>query len=416
MNDRPLRVLLFNEFFYPDNQGGTATATSNIASRLKHQHGADVTVITGPYAYRDPAITYPAFEDWDGIPIHRASSPNWSRERTAKRFIGNYLFALSAAWRALRVPRPDVVLVTTAPLTLPIAARLLLKLRRVPFAYLIYDLDPDRTIALKVMPEDSRQVRMLRKEQTKWLHSAERVIAIGRCMRDHLIRSYRLNPSKMAVVEVGADPDVVRPLPRDTAFRKKNDLTGFLALYSGNFGQYHNFDTILSAAEKLKSTHPEITFILGGGGHKKKDVEAEVAARGLTNIRMFGFVPEEELADLLASADVHLVTLEEGMEGLCVPSKFYTCLASGRPTFALMSAGTEVARVVEEHDCGERLDVFDADAFAAAIVRASNETERLARQGDNARRTFDDLYSTDKVVAKMYGVLADCAGRGASTR
>src|SRR5688572_18830151 len=95
--DRPLRVLLLNEFFYPDNQGGTATATSNIARKLVDNHGCEVTVVTGHTAYRDPNERYERFSLWHGIPIHRVASPNWIRKGTAQRLAGNVLFAMAVA-------------------------------------------------------------------------------------------------------------------------------------------------------------------------------------------------------------------------------------------------------------------------------------------------------------------------------
>ncbi|HEY0867760.1 MAG TPA: glycosyltransferase family 4 protein [Fimbriimonas sp.] len=411
MPERELKVLLLNEFFYPDNQGGTATATSNIASRLHHRHQARVTAITGRFAYRDPNIRYPAKEQWDGIEIHRVPSPNWSRERTLKRFAGNLLFAHSVAWRALTLPRPDVTLVTTAPLTLPIAAGMLKLLRGVPYVYLVYDLDPDRTVALKVMEPSSKAVRWMRRYQAAWLHGASSVIAIGRCMKDRLVRDYRLPPEKVAVVEVGADPDVVRPLPKATSFRQRHGIEGFVVLYSGNFGQYHDFETILGAAERLQEEAPDVTLVLVGGGHKKKEVEQAVALRGLRNVRIFPFVPEEELADLLASGDMNLVTLEPGMEGLCVPSKFYTCLASGRPTLALMAGEVEVSRVIDEADCGARVEIGDVEGMVREILQARDDPARLDEQGCRARAVFERLYTIDKVVEKLYATLAKGAGR-----
>jgi glycosyltransferase involved in cell wall biosynthesis len=400
-------VLLLNEFFYPDNLGGTGTATTDIVSRLRDTHGCEVDVVTSRFAYRDAGLTYGATENWKGTKIYRVKSPNWSREKTSKRFLGNLLFAWASTLKAMTLPKPDVCLVTTAPLTLPIAARILKSWRGVPFAYLIYDLDPDRTVALHVKPAESREVKLLRGWQTKWLRSADRVVAIGRCMKDYLANTYGIAPDKIAVVEVGADPNTVQRLEsKETEFKKKHGLSGFLVIYSGNFGQYHDFDTILDAAEKLKNVKPDLTFVLTGGGHKKAYVEEEVAKRNLTNVRTFAFVPEEEFSDMLASADLTIVTLEPGMEGLCVPSKFYSFIASGRPVLALMRNDTEVARTVDENDIGLRIEIGDVDGLVAALLNADPEVSD--QQGVRARAVFDKLYTADRVAEKMYHCLWQC--------
>lgn len=400
-------MLLLNEFFYPDNLGGTGTATTDIVSRLRDTHGAQVDVVTSRFAYRDASITYPPTDTWKGTNIYRVSSPNWSREKTSKRFLGNLLFAYASAWKAMTLPKPDVVLVSTAPLTLPIAARMLKSFRGVPFAYLIYDLDPDRTVALHVKDADSREVKLLRKWQTKWLHSADKVVAIGRCMKDYLATTYNLDRSKIGVVEVGADPNTVQRIEsKETEFKKKHDLSGFLVIYSGNFGQYHDFDTILNAAEKLKDLKPDLTFVLTGGGHKKAYVEEQVKARNLTNVRTFAFVPEEEFSDMLASADLTIVTLEPGMEGLCVPSKFYSFIASGRPVLALMRKDTEVALTVDENNIGKIIEIGDADGLVKAMLSA--DAAESDDQGRRARAIFEKHYTADRVAEKMYYCLWDC--------
>lgn len=402
---RPVRALLCNEFFYPDRVGGTPTATANIARTLADDAGFDVSVITTVHGYRDSSLRYAKSENWDGVKIYRVNSPNWLRASTAKRLAGNVLYAYYAAFRALTLPRPDVVIVTTAPLTLPITANLLRRLRGVPYVYVIYDLDPDRTVALGLQGPDSRSVRMLRSYQEKWLKRSGKVIAIGRCMRDLLVSKYGLSADQVAVAEVGADPNVIRPLPTDTKFRRENNLPEFVALYSGNFGKYHDFDLILGAAERLQSD-PRTAFVLVGGGQKEAYLREEIAKRGLKNVRLMEFVPEEDLADLLASASVHFVTMEEGMEGLCVPSKFYSCLASGRPVIAIMNRNTEVALTLDEEQCGISVKPGDLDALVVALETLRDQPELREQQGVRAREAFDRRFTVQQTVKRIREAIA----------
>lgn len=406
---RPLRVLLLNEFFYPDNQGGTPTATWNIASRLVRNHGVQVDVITTITSYRDASVRFSREEVAHGVHIHRIASPNWLRKKTPIRFLGNLIFATMAFLKARQLPRPDVVLVTTAPLTLPLAAQWLKSVRKVPFAYLIYDLDPDRTIRLGLMPASSVPVKLWRSLQDNWFSLAGRVIAIGRCMQAHLITHYQLPKEKVPVVEVGADPNVVRPISGQSQFRAAIGNPEFVLLYSGNFGQYHDFSALLTAAEIFLRDDPGVRFVLVGGGHKRAEVEQEVAARMLENVSLHDYVPEEELADLMAAADLQLVTLEPGLEGLCVPSKFYTYLASGCPVMALMNQGSEVAQVIAEVDCGWVVPTDEPESFIEAIKQARKDPALLAEKGKRAREVFELEYTADRIAEKMVAVLTDVA-------
>ena len=179
-------------------------------------------------------------------------------------------------------------------------------------------------------------------------------------------------------------------------------MTGFVALYAGNFGKYHNFDTLLDAAKRLAAADTPITFALFGNGALEEHIRARVAAENIANVKVFPILPQSEVPELLASADVSLVTLEPNMEGLCVPSKFYPILASGRPTVALVGAKSEVARVIAEADCGIRLDQSDAEGLAAALTRLSREPEEAARMGRNARRVIEDNYTLDHLTQTYY--------------
>ena len=136
----------------------------------------------------------------------------------------------------------------------------------------------------------------------------------------------------------------------------------------------------------------------------------------MTNVRLFEFVAKEDYADLLASADLSFVTLEPGMEGLCVPSKFYSILASGRPVLATVSPLSEVARVIDEAQAGVHMEQSATDALAAAVVRLSENPAEVERMGRNARRVLEDQYSMREVARRYYAVLkAACRPQGAAS-
>ena len=408
-NQPKLKLMLLNEFFYPDSQGGSGSATAYFSRRLAQEYNVDITTVTSIYAYRDESVKYTKYEEWLGIKIHRVSAPNWGRLKSIKRLVGNIVLTFSVAWKAIRLPKADVTLVVTNPMVLPMAAKIIRTVRGTPYVYMIYDLEPDRIVALGVKPADSRFVKLFRSMQKKWLHNATKVIAIGRCMRERLVTGYDLNPTMIDVVEIGADPYAVVPQGKNTKFRAKNNIEGFVVMYSGNFGRYHDFDTLLGAAEQLKSTHPDVRFVLVGRGFKQEHIENEIAKRELTNVKLYSFVPEEEFSDLLASADICMVTVEQGMEGVCVPGKFYSFLSSGRPVLALMGPESEVSLVVAENKIGYRVTVGDIQGFVAAILDGKANPQALDEMGKRARKIFDERYTADHVTQKMYETLAQAA-------
>lgn len=404
-----MRVCFLNEFFYPDMDGGTPKVMSDLASQIRKGFGDEITAVTTRNSYRDPSVRLSPEENWDGVRIVRVDAPHWSSKRTPQRLLGNLVFTRRAA-RQLRSVTADVTFVSTAPATLPMAAASYLRRTGSPYVYIIYDLDPDRAVVLGLVERDSMPARILRSHQRRWLHGAAKVVVIGRCMKRYLAREYGVPEDRIEVVEVGADPDTVRPLPKGEAkFRKSNGLTGFVLAYTGNFGKYHDFDSVLDAAKLVAKEASDVTFALVGRGAKKAHIEKRIKDEGITNVRMFDFVPESEYADLLSAADACLVTLEAGMEGLCVPSKFYSILAAGRPTLATMNPEAEVAYTLAEADCGVTVGLGDPKAIADAVLGLRADPAGLERMGRNARAVFDEKYASPIIAAKVRATLASAA-------
>ncbi len=378
---------------------------SDLARSLHDDYGLEIDVITTRHLYRDSAAKLPCGEDWDGIRITRVSAPNFNRASTARRLVGNLLFTQSALLALLSRRRYDVVLTATAPPTIPAVAHLYHRLTGTPYVYIIYDLEPDRVVTMNVLGSESRLVRILRGRQRRWLNAAAKVIPIGRCMQEYLSQNYGVPQSRMEVIAVGADADRIVPAARDTDLRRRFGLSGLVVLYAGNFGRYHNFNTILDAAKALMQAGTVVTFALFGNGAQEAFIRARIERENIENVKLFPVLPQTEMAELFASADVSLVTLEPNMEGLCVPSKFYPILASGRPTIALVGKQCEIAYVLDEADCGVRLGQNDAAALAKSLTHFAQNPSEAARMGRNARKVLEEKYSARHVTRQYHTVL-----------
>jgi glycosyltransferase involved in cell wall biosynthesis len=396
-----MRICLINEYFYPDDTGGTGTVLSHLVRQLKNTHPELVVdVITTRSLYRGEKTFLPLTETWEGVNISRIGVP---RPRTAKmttRLVAGFVFSSAALLKLMKRRRYDLVLVTTAPPTLPLAVQWL-RLLRTPYVYVIYDLFPDVPVALKTLREGSRIARLCRSRQKKWLRNARSVVVLGRCMRDYLAGQYELSAEKISVIPIWSDQNIT-PLSKQTSFRATHNLTGQVVLYAGNFGQCQDFDNLLTTAKYLRDADPGVTLVFVGDGPKKEYLANRIAKDGLSNVRLLPFVARAEFPDLLASADISLVTLEPGADGLGVPSKFYNILASGRPTVAVVGAHSEVARVLEEAHCGRRVEQGEPEQLAQTLLELLADSQVLERMGQNARTVFEEKYTLPHVAEKFY--------------
>ena len=148
-------------------------------------------------------------------------------------------------------------------------------------------------------------------------------------------------------------------------------------------------------------------------GHK---LEREVLKRGLTNVRLHPYQPRERLAETLGSADVHLVSLNPKLEGLIVPSKFYGIAAAGRPTLFIGAANGEIARLIEEFECGFTINPGDGKGLADRILQLAQDPQLCAALGARARTAFEKHWDKSRAVEKWDEVLKAVATSSAQAR
>jgi glycosyltransferase involved in cell wall biosynthesis len=117
-------------------------------------------------------------------------------------------------------------------------------------------------------------------------------------------------------------------------------------------------------------------------------------------------VPEDELADLLAAADVLLVSERASLADMSLPSKLTTYFAAGRPVVAAIPADGATAREIQRSGGGI---IVPAGAPAALLEALENlaadpaGAKRLARAGRAFARTELD----EEAALTRYRVFVD---------
>lgn len=342
-----MRICLLTEYFNPGGYGGVATMMPMLVQRLNARYPElSIDVITSRNVYRGEGQVLPRFEEWEGIRVYRLSTPRSNQPSIKRRLLAGCFFTMCAWAKLMTMPSYDALLVGTNPPMIPLATRGIGVVKNTRYLYLIHDLFPDVALTLGALPANHPVTLMAKHAQANWLHSAARVVAIGRCMRDYMIEQYHVPAQRLTVIPNWADAHAITPQAKDTRFRARHGLTGFVLLYAGNFGQYQDFDTLLDTARRLYDAGTrDVTVVFVGDGSRHDHIAERIAREKIVNARLFPFVPAADYPDLLASADASLVTLEPGADQVGVPSKFYNILASGRPVIATLSARSEVARV-----------------------------------------------------------------------
>lgn len=401
-----MRVLLINQVFYPD-VAATAQHAHDLARHLV-KHGHEVHVIASRAIYGTKGAALPKRETVDGIHIHRVARALFGKAGILGRAIDFGLFYMAAGLKALFMRRFDVVVCLTTPPFIVLVGWALRLLKRSRLVFWVMDMYPDVPVALGVMKKGSLATRFFDGIDRWMLRSADRTVVLGRCMMERVRAKIGAGKRSDHVVKIGvwSDQGEVKPIAREeNPYRKEWGLGDrFVVMYSGNFGLAHDVDTMCRACEMLK-VDDRFRFVFVGGGKKKKVVEEFVKDKGLTNAVCAPYQPREKLDASLSCADAHLVSVLEGLEGMIVPCKLFGIMAAGRPTIYIGDASSEIARVVEEHECGVLIKQGDAEGLVNAIRGMSEDGAQTARMGEHARRALGDVFDREKACEQWRELL-----------
>jgi glycosyltransferase involved in cell wall biosynthesis len=117
------------------------------------------------------------------------------------------------------------------------------------------------------------------------------------------------------------------------------------------------------------------------------------------------------LAETLAVADVHLVSLNPALEGLIVPSKFYGIAAAGRPTIFIGAKDGEIAGLLKEFVCGYAVAPGDGEALVNRILELAKDQQLCATLGARARLAFERQWTKEQAIAKWETLLENVVDR-----
>jgi glycosyltransferase involved in cell wall biosynthesis len=406
LEDDSPRVVFVNRYFHPD-ESATSRIVSDLARRLSRA-GENVSVVTSRQLYHDSGANLAAEDVIDGVAIHRVSGANRGRGTLSGRAFDYLSFHLAAGWRLFRLlRRGDVVVAKTDPPLLSVTVAIAARLRGARLVNWLQDLFPEVAHELGIAIRPRWVARFLRWWRDVSLRQAACNVAIGARMAERIERA-GVGRAAIRVIPNWANVADIVPHPRAAnSVRAELGLTPahFVVGYSGNLGRAHEYGTLLDAARRLTDL-PEIVFVMTGAGAKFDDMRSEVEALALVNVLFQPFQAPARLAESMAAADVHVVSLLPQLEGLIVPSKFYGILAAARPAVFIGDTDGELAREIRNLDCGVSVAVGDGAALAEQIAALRAQPERVAQLGANARRAAEERFSSEHALSAWQALLA----------
>lgn len=404
----PRKVILLNRFFYPD-ESATSQLLTDLAFDLAGR-GIQVRAIASRAT--QSAGLLPKAERRGPLVISRvtaAASKSRSMLGRLAEYASFYPGAFLALWRVTR--RGDVIVAKTDPPLISVVAMLVARAKGAKLINWIQDLYPEVAAELDTPFMSGILGRLLAGLRNAALRSTRTNVAIGSRMAERL-RDLGTPARSITVIPNWSDENTILPISaKQSASRKSWGLgpSDFVVGYSGNLGRAHEVETIVGAAMLLRD-RPSVKFLFVGRGQQHQRLQQLIAQEKLTSFIFKPHQPREALADTLAAADVHWVSLRPELEGLIVPSKLYGILAAGRPVLSVCDLDGEVSRVVRDYDCGFIVSPGRSDVLASTIERLADDPSLRDDLGRAARRASETAFRKSTALAEWSRVISAALG------
>ncbi len=378
MTNNNKALWIVTELFTPD-ETSTSYILGEIANAMVKKY--QVKVICGPEIYdkRKKLDENNKFQLDSSIEVMRVNGADLDKNTTKGKVLSfllmsKRLFALAKS----NIKKEDKVLMVTNPAPLVVLMSRLKKKRGFEWHVLVHDVFPENTkpAGLK-LPMYGLFKRYFDKAYSK----ADQLIALGRDMADVLAKktnadlTYKTNKPKIVIIENWADIDGIKPQPMPDG--------RIVMEYAGNIGRVQGLDKVIEHLPEDVELH---LYGTGSMENKLKEIERK-------NVFFHGPYYRSQQNEVLAACHIAIVTLQEGMYGLGVPSKTYNILASGRPLIFLGPKDSEIDLLVREEGIGycgwpEKWD-----------------KEELVEMGKKARALAERDYSEETILNKFINAI-----------
>jgi len=358
---------------------------------IVNQHVVPIAVdVANAFAVSGKHVTlFTGYIETGGNPLHPAikvvRSVTYRRQSTLTRLWTWFAFSIHYLFFLLLRRGSEPVLVVTNPPVAPIITYWVSRVRAFTYFVQVYDLYPEALVQAGFIKADSLFGRWWRSVNRRVFNNAVRVFTLSESMHNALL-AYASTP-RIKVIHNWVDADFIQPIPRDQnrflLERGWNDKT--IVLYAGNMGLTHDLESIVDAARMLRN-HTNLLFLFVGDGGKKQKLVEMVRKDGLNNVIFLPYQSSKEFPLVLAAADIGVVTLGTGGEGISVPSKTYSAMAAGTCLLIIAPQESELTRLVINHKAGIAVPPGRPEELAFQIESLVSSPESLRTYQDASRK------------------------------
>jgi hypothetical protein len=177
----------------------------------------------------------------------------------------------------------------------------------------------------------------------------------------------------------------------------------FTAMYAGLLGLAQNPLILIDVAIELKD-YKEIQIIVVGEGVYKEEMNNQILKHNLTNIKLFDYMPRQELFKSIQRANLMMVTYKKSDTfRFNIPSKIFEFMALGKPI--IINLEGEGAKIISEARAGECIAEDDSKELAKTILKYYSNQSLAKELGDNGKKYSFLHFNQENLTNKLEDII-----------
>jgi glycosyltransferase involved in cell wall biosynthesis len=389
-----MKIIYVHQYFHTPEEGG-AVRSYHLAKGLVNA-GIEVDMIT---AHNQPFYDQRRIA---GIRVHYLPVRYDQTFGFLKRSWSFLRFVLESQRLLKKLARPELIYITSTPLTTGLIGLWAKKKLAVPYIFEVRDLWPEAPIQVGAI-ENSFLKSLLYKLEKKIYDQALSLVALSPGIAKHLQKT---SPSReLALIPNFSDLDCFYPQRRPQKIVDQLGLDeGLTIAYTGALGEINAISELLDLAEMAQTKNKNWNFLIMGKGSQEQKLKSMATKNKLKNVRFIPFGSKTAVNVILSVADfawisfAHLPVLKTNS-----PNKFFDALAAGKAI--LINHKGWVYELVKTHELGVAcLPGKKESAFKKLEYLELNPAE-ISLMGSNSRKLAEAYFSKEHAVSRLLEVL-----------
>ena len=319
------------------------------------------------------------------------------------RFLNYYSYSISSSVYTRKIKEEyDIVFANqTSPVMMVSAAMTYAKKWQKNVVLYCMDLWP-ASLAAGGIKSTSLIYKYYKRVSEKLYSRANKILISSQMFRTYLEENFQIASEKIQFLPQYAN-DFYKKNQRFDTKKATIDL-----MFAGNIGAAQSLNTIISAANMMRSDS-RLRWHIVGDGSELKNLKKMVHDLSLEKTVIFyGRKPSEEMPDYYEKADALLISLiKDPSISMTLPGKVQTYMAAGKPIIA--SADGAIPLTIREAGCGYCAPAEDVKGLVQAVntfIENNNDWETF---GENARYYYEKHFTKKSLMDSIETVLIEQA-------